>query len=169
MSERKPTGRPREITMEVAERFAKELASDICHSVESAGHAIGVNPRSIRSLIGRYERGECHTEVDEQIGEVLASARARHILELRKRGEHAGETKNVAGVKWFQWRLETQAPREHGRRTQLEVTGAEGGPLAVQSISREEALAELRKLAQEDPEVRKVLADVGGTEEEGGT
>lgn len=156
---KRPMGRPRSLTLEVAEAFARELATDLCHSIESAGHAIGINPHTLRSSITRYNRGECNSEADEEIGAILCEAYAAHILALRQKGESASEGKNIAGVKWAMWRLETQAPREHGRRTHLELTGSEGGPLTVTQVSRAEALENLKRVIQEDPEIAKALTE----------
>ena len=156
---KRPTGRPRTLTLEVAEAFAAELARDSAHSIESAGHAIGINPNTLRSSITRYDRGECNSEADEEIGAILCEARAAHIRALREEGDRASKGKNVAGVKWAMWRLETQAPREHGRRTHLELTGSEGGPVAVTQISRAEALEKLKLAIHEDPELAKALTE----------
>jgi hypothetical protein len=111
----------RVVTVEVAEAFAAELRREIAHSVESASHAIGVNPRTLRDCINRYERGESTSEDDEAIGAVLSAARSEHILELRRKGETASSSSSGPGVAWYKWRLETQAPKEHPRRSESAV------------------------------------------------
>lgn len=127
-------GRPRVVTMELARRFAEAMLGDISHSIESASHEVGLNPNTVRDCIGRYERDACETDEDEEICGVLAAARAKHIYELRKRGEVAGGDANGPGVAWYKWRLETQAPKEHPRKEAVELTGKDGGPIETAAV-----------------------------------
>lgn len=120
-------GTTKVMTLEVAEAFAAEMDTDIAHSVESASHAIGVNPRTLRDCLNRYERGESLSEDDEQVGAVLSAAKSRHILELRRKGEAAGGASSGPGVAWYKWRLETQAPKEHPRKIELDADVNVGG------------------------------------------
>jgi hypothetical protein len=155
-------GRPRKVTMELARRFAEEMKADIAHSVESASYAVGLNPNSVRDCINRYERGECDTEEDEEVCEVLAAAKSEHVRELRRKGHIASEDANGPGVAWFKWRLETGAPKEHPRKTEsaVELSGPGGSPMQHeyrQLLPRADAIAELRKLAAEDPEIAEAL------------
>lgn len=149
--------------MELAKRFAAEMEADIAHSVESCSHAVGLNPNAVRACIGRYDRDECTTDEDEAVCEVLAAAKAKHILALRRNGEMAGGDANGPGVAWYRWRCETQSPKEHPRKTEsaVELSGPGGAPMQHehrQLLPRAEALAELRKLAAEDPELRDALS-----------
>lgn len=117
--------------MEVAEAFAAAIKSDVTHSVTSAAHAVGVHPKTVLDCLNRYERGESESAEDEEIGAALSAARAEHIKELRGKGETAAGDANGPGVAWAKWQLETQAPKEHGRVQNVELTGKDGAPIAV--------------------------------------
>lgn len=124
------------------------MAADIAHSVESASHEAGLHPKTVRECIHRYDKGEFHSEIDEQVCTILARARALHIAELRRKGEIAGGDVNGPGVAWYKWRLETQAPKEHPRKTEVELAGKNGGPIQTADLSQM-STEQLRELLRE--------------------
>lgn len=131
--------RVRVITMELAQRFAEVLLSDLTHTVESASAECGLKARSVRQAISRYDEDDCGTDEDEAICGVLARAKERHLLELRRRGFMVASDDNRSATSWHQWQLEVQDPRHHSRKSAVELTGAEGGPIKTQALSPETA------------------------------
>jgi hypothetical protein len=59
--------------------------------------------------------------------------------------------------------LERRRPDDWGKADKLELTGKDGGAIEVTAkpLSRAEALAELRELAANDPEVQRLLLERG--------
>ena len=124
------------ITMEIAEAFAVELCSDLSHTVESAATAVGVRAGAVRQALHRYLHDECATLVDEEICEVLHRAKTEHIKQIRAGGYVSAGRGNRAGTAWMQWQLEVQAPLEHPRKQEVEVTGKDGGPIQTENAIR---------------------------------
>ncbi len=106
----------RVITLELAQRFAETLISDPTHSVHSASHDAGINPNAVRQALWRYDHDKCRTLEDEEICQVLAEAKARHIKALRHAGFVCAARDNRSGTSWVQWQLEVQAPLEFPRK-----------------------------------------------------
>jgi hypothetical protein len=128
----------RVLTMELAERFAEILTSDMSHSVESAALDAGLKPSTVRDAISRYHNEQCKTLTDEEVCEVIVRAKAEHIKHIRAAGYVSAGRANRAGTAWMQWQLEVQAPLEHPRKqeTTLEVTGKNGGPIETSNAIR---------------------------------
>ncbi len=129
--------RPRAITREVADQIARVLLGPdgTVHTIESACHEVGVNPATVRGLLMRYEHEKCTTEDDEWCGALIAGAKAKHLLEIRRQGFVDASGGNRAGTSWAQWQLEVQAPNEHKRVSAHEVSGPNGGPMQTQDLS----------------------------------
>lgn len=125
----------RVITPELARRFAEEIASDMSHSVETASLAVGLRPSTVREAIFRYEHDKCTTEIDEEVCEILVKGKAEHIKQIRAAGYVSAGRENRAGTSWMQWQLEVQAPKEHPRRTSVELTGEDGKPIETNNAT----------------------------------
>jgi hypothetical protein len=125
----------RVITVELATRFAEELAGDMSHSVESAALASGIRPGTVREAIHRYEHDKCTTAIDEEVCEILVKGKAEHIKQIRAAGYISAGRENRAGTSWMQWQLEVQAPKEHPRKTQVELSGEDGKPIETNNTS----------------------------------
>lgn len=122
--------------MEKARQLAVELASDVAHNIESASLAVGLRPSTVRDTLSRFENEKCTSEEDEAVGEVLALAKSTHIKRIRSLGFTQAELENRAGTAWMQWQLEVQAPKEHPRKSGLELTGKDGGPVETETAVR---------------------------------
>ncbi len=121
--------RARVLTPESAARFEQELLSDLAHSVTTAAEAVDLNPNTVRDAINRYRRGEFESDQHAEVCRLFAVAKAKHIKELRSKGFDAARTANGPGVSWFKWQLEVQDPVEHPRKSEVEVSGPDGGPI----------------------------------------
>lgn len=128
----------RVLTLELAQAFAAELTSDLSHSVESAAIACGIKPSTVRMALKRANDDTCNNLDDEEICDVLAAAKAKHIKDIRAAGYICAGRENRAGTSWMQWQLETQAPLEHPRKQQMDVAlaGKDGGPIETSNTLR---------------------------------
>jgi hypothetical protein len=123
----------RVITVELAKRFAEEIASDMSHNVNSASLAVGLRPSTVREAIHRYENDKCTTAIDEEVSEILVRGKAEHIKQIRAAGYISAGKENRAGTSWMQWQLEVQDPKEHPRKTQVELSGEDGKPIETKN------------------------------------
>lgn len=128
----------RVLTLELAERFAQVLCSQLAHTVESAAVEVGIRASTIREALSRLESDKCGSAEDEEICTVLAQAKASHILALRAAGFAAGGSANNAGTNWLRWQLEVQDPLHHPRKTEsaVELSGPGGGPVQTENTVR---------------------------------
>lgn len=123
----------RVISKEKAYEFAAEFASDVSHTVKSCALAVGIRPGTVREAISRYENDKCQTLLDEEICEILVKAKEEHIKQIRAGGYIWAGKENRAGTSWMQWQLEVQDPKEHPRKTQVELGGVDGKPIETNS------------------------------------
>lgn len=124
----------RTITKELALKFAKEMDSDLTHSVESASNAVGIRAGSVREAIQRFDKSRCRTIEDEEICSILATAKTKHIHALRKAGFGSSGRGNGPGANWIKWQLEVQDPVHHPRRIEATLSGPDGGPIQHQTL-----------------------------------
>lgn len=117
--------------MEVALAFAAELERDEAHSVETASSAVGVRARTVRDAIARHDSDKCGTDEDVEVCAVLAAAKAKHLLRLRRLGFDGAKGGNRAATGWLQWQLEVQDPLNHPRKSAVELSGPGGKPIAL--------------------------------------
>lgn len=142
----------RVITLELALEFARVLLSDPAYTMKSAALFAGIKPSTVREAIRRYEHDECTNLADEEICEVLVKAREAHICQLRALGFDAAGKQNRAGTSWAQWQLEVQDQKEHPRKQQVELTGAEGGPVKTENESTVKYVVMVPEEEKEDDE-----------------
>lgn len=133
--------------------FAAELANDPTHTMESAAAAVGLRSSSVvRECLSRYVNDKCGSPEDEEIGAILYEAKQKHIHELRKQGFEGAERANNPRVSWVKWQLEIQDPANHPRKTAVELTGADGGPVKTQELSTMPTEQLLTILNQTEPD-----------------
>jgi hypothetical protein len=136
--------RPRVLTVEVANRLAELLTSDVTHTIESVAAELGIRSSTVRDCMHRYETDKCTTDVDVEVGEILARAKAEHVRQIRAQGFADAAQGNRAGTSWAQWQCEVQAPNEHKRATAVELSGPDGGPMHVLQGYEKKSTADLK-------------------------
>ncbi len=130
-SESKTIGRPTKLTDEVAKTFLKAIAHG-CY-IETACNLVGVSRDTYYGWIERANKARAKsgklTKVEQSLVEFSDSIKKTLAKSELRELEHivvAGESQWQAAA----WRLERRYPDRWGR-TRHEVTGADGGPVAV--------------------------------------
>lgn len=115
--------------------YSESIADEICWAL-SQGTSLRAlcdidGMPAIRTVFGWLEKHESFRTKYARARENQADVMDAKILEVAD--ECTEETAHSSKVKIgaYQWRATKLAPKKYGERTQLEHTGAEGGPLVI--------------------------------------
>lgn len=129
MTDPKPKAKPGRKTKLTPERQTKILNAIRAGAyMETAAAAAGVNKETLYAWLkrGNVEPESIYSAFVEAVHEAQASAELRDVLTLSKAAAD-GDWRAAA------WRLERKFPKRWGLTTKTELTGADGGPVAVAS------------------------------------
>lgn len=124
-------GRPSTYNAEVADEIVKrmiegESLTDICKDER-------MPPRV--TIYAWYDRHPEFYQRCARAREALADFLVDEIEELAKTTTEANVQSRKVQISTKQWRAMKLAPRFYGDRAQVEVTGANGGPMQVQALT----------------------------------
>lgn len=151
------TGRPTKLTEELTEQLCALLRTG--EFLEHACAAVGLNKTTVYDWI---KQGESEPEDGPHRIFSNACARAReegeryHLERINKIGDgeaHAGEGFSKPDWKARAWILERLNRARYGNVQKTELTGADGGPVKVETKHRDVLLEKLARIAGEaEPE-----------------
>ena len=153
MSDGKPFDR---ITPELVERVAAMLRADCTLTVQAACLDANISPAAVKKAMQRLRDGGPGGEYIAPITRAVDY----QCQELMKQGEKLA-AEGSRGASWYQWRLETKQPLEFGRAQKVELSGSVSTTEAPM-LSREEAIAKLKEMAQRHLTAGLPVDDEGG-------
>jgi hypothetical protein len=125
--------------LECARKIAEHLRTHPGCFVESAALAGGMNPRTYR----RHMEGTSDDDLAFQA--IVLPALQEHaeaLLESARRDIESAEGGSSAYVSWHKWLLPKRHPKLFGDQpAQVELTGKDGGPVALTHLGTAELLA----------------------------
>lgn len=130
------------ITPELVAQVASALRADCTLTVQAACLDVNVSPNAVKKAIQRLRDGG---PGGEYVAPIVRAVDCQ-CQELLRRGEELASA-GQNGTSWYQWRLETKQPLEYGRAQKVELSGSVSTAEAPM-LSREEAIAKLREMAQ---------------------
>ena len=121
-------GRPTKCTPEVIERIAQALR--LGNYADTAASYGGIDERTYYRWLEQGESGE-----EPYCQFCQAVKEASHVAEMRALGriQQAADAGTWQAAAWF---LERRTPGKWSRREKVEMTGADGGPITLQSLAR---------------------------------
>jgi hypothetical protein len=155
MTPDKPKGKPGRKTKLTPERQAKIVNAIRAGSyVETAAAAAGIDKVTLYRWLKRGGRfpGTIYADFADAVNEATAQAEMRDVLTISKA---AGEGDWRAAA----WRLERKYPKRWGTVSRTELTGKDGGPVAMASV-------DVTKLSDEEL-AALIRPDRSGAEGEG--
>ncbi len=126
----------RKLTAEKAEEIANLLRNNAHMTVNSASAAVGLPGNLVRQTLSRLERGECPSELDENIALTIVAGLQAQLDQHRQSAEVGSVEGNATLVNWKKWRLETAAPLEHAKVSKQELSGPDEGPIETVDLTR---------------------------------
>ncbi len=125
----------RKLTAEKAEEIANLLRNNAHMTVNSASAAVGLPGNLVRQTLSRLERGECPSELDENIALPIVAGLQAQLDQHRQSAEVGSVEGNATLVNWKKFRLSTAAPLEHAPISRQEISGPDEGPIETVNLT----------------------------------
>lgn len=120
--------RRRVITMEVAQRIADIMRSDVSRSMASACQEVGVTPHTVQCGLTRYRTGKA-LEEEHDIMATLSRGLEDQCANLIREGCEAA--KEGRSASWYSWLLSKKSPHAYGDLTKIAVVDSDGEDLSA--------------------------------------